>query len=120
VDEAPEATSRILKDGTRATEIIDRLRSLYKQSSPQRELVDINEIVREMLVLLRVEANRYSISTRTELAAAFAASSHIATIVAIRHPLRGDRMKARRALAVRYASALRDKEPCDHETVLRL
>ncbi len=33
---------------------------------------------------------------------------------------RGDRMKARRALAVRYASALRDKEPCDHETVLRL
>jgi PAS domain S-box-containing protein len=68
VDEALEATSRIVKDGTRATEIIDRLRSLYKKSPPQRELVDVNEIVREMFVLLRGEANRYSISTRTELA----------------------------------------------------
>src|SRR5437870_1110026 len=68
VDEALEATSRIVKDGTRATEIIDRLRSLYKKSPPQRELVDVNEIVREMLMLLRGEANRYSISTRTELA----------------------------------------------------
>src|SRR6201997_1232075 len=68
VDEALEATTRIVKDGTRATEIIDRLRSLYKKSPPQRELVDVNEIVREMLTLLRGEANRYSIVTRSELA----------------------------------------------------
>jgi len=57
-----------VKDGTRATEIIDRLRSLYKKSPPKRELVDINEIVREMLLLLRGEATRYLISMRTELA----------------------------------------------------
>jgi PAS domain S-box-containing protein len=68
VDEALQATSRIIKDGSRATEIIDRLRSLYKKSPPQRELVDVDEIVCEMLVLLRGEANRYSISMRTELA----------------------------------------------------
>ena len=68
VDEALEATMRLVKDGTRATEIIDRLRSLYKQSPPQRELVDVNEIVREMLALLRGEANRYSIVTRSDLA----------------------------------------------------
>ena len=68
VEEALEATSRIVKDGSRATEIIDRLRSLYKKSPPQRELVDVNEIVHEMLVLFRGEANRYSISMRTELA----------------------------------------------------
>jgi PAS domain S-box-containing protein len=68
VDEALEATSRIVKDGSRATEIIDRLRSLYEKSPPQRELVDVDEIVREMLVLLRGEANRYSISMRPELA----------------------------------------------------
>jgi PAS domain S-box-containing protein len=66
--EALEATMRIVKDGTRATEIIDRLRSLYKKSPPQRELVDVNEVVREMLALLRSEANRYSIVTRSELA----------------------------------------------------
>jgi PAS domain S-box-containing protein len=68
VDEALEATMRIVKDGSRATEIIDRLRSLYKKSPPQNELVDANEIIGEMLVLLRGEANRYSISMRTELA----------------------------------------------------
>jgi PAS domain S-box-containing protein len=68
VDEALEATMRLVTDGTRATEIIDRLRSLYKKSPPQRELVDVNEIVREMLALLRGEANRYSIVARSDLA----------------------------------------------------
>jgi ligand-binding sensor domain-containing protein/signal transduction histidine kinase len=68
VEEALEATNRIVKDGSRATEIIERLRSLYKKSPPQRELVDVNEIVHEMLVLLQGEANRYSIPMRTELA----------------------------------------------------
>ena len=68
VNEALEATNRIVKAGTRATEIIDRLRSLYKNSTPQRELVDVDEIVCEMLGLLQDEANRYSISIRTELA----------------------------------------------------
>jgi signal transduction histidine kinase len=34
----------------------------------QRELVDVNELIREMIVLLRSEANRYSISIGTELA----------------------------------------------------
>lgn len=71
VSEAVEATSRIMKDGSRATEIIDRLRSLYKKSPPQRELVEVDETIREMLVLLRGEANRYSISMRTELSPLF-------------------------------------------------
>jgi PAS domain S-box-containing protein len=67
VEEALEATNRIVKDGSRATEIIERLRSLYKKSPPHSELVNVNEIVYEILVLLRSEANRYSISIRTEL-----------------------------------------------------
>jgi len=66
--EALEAASRIMKDGRRATEIIDRMQSLYKKSPTQRELVDLNEIVRDMLLLLRGEAYRYSISMRAELA----------------------------------------------------
>jgi hypothetical protein len=57
VDEAIEATSRIVKDGSRATEIIERLRSSYKKDLPQRELVEVNEIIREMIVLLRGEAH---------------------------------------------------------------
>jgi PAS domain S-box-containing protein len=70
VEEAREATLRAMKDSTRAAEIIDRLRSFYKKGAPlERELVDVNEVVREMLVLLRSEAHRYSISMRTDLAA---------------------------------------------------
>src|ERR1700676_1320489 len=68
VNEALEATMRIVKDGIRATEIIDHLRSLYTKGLPQRELVNVNEIVQEMLALLRAEANRYSIVTNSELA----------------------------------------------------
>jgi len=60
---------RIVKDGTRAAEIIKRTRLLFKKGTPQRESVDVNEVVREMIVLLRSEAARYNISVRTELAA---------------------------------------------------
>jgi PAS domain S-box-containing protein len=67
IAEACEAASRIVKDTTRAADIIDRVRSLYRRGAPQRELVDINEIVREMTVLLHDEANRYSIPIRGEL-----------------------------------------------------
>ncbi len=65
---AREAASRLVNDVTRASDIIGRISSLFKKDAPQRELVDVNELVREMIVLLRSEANRYSISIHTELA----------------------------------------------------
>jgi signal transduction histidine kinase len=68
VVEAAEAASRLVKDVTRAADIIGRISSLFKKDALQRELVDVNELIREMIVLLRSEANRYSISIRTELA----------------------------------------------------
>src|SRR5260370_23838425 len=71
IAEACEAASRIVKDTTRAAEIIDRVRSLYRRDTPQRELVDLNEIVREMILLLHDEANRYSIPIRAELTPSF-------------------------------------------------
>jgi PAS domain S-box-containing protein len=68
VKEAREAASRIVKDVTRAADIINRIRLLFKKGEAQRELVDVNEVVREMIVLLRNEATRYSIPIRAELA----------------------------------------------------
>jgi PAS domain S-box-containing protein len=67
VKEAREAASRIVKDVTRAADIINRIRLLFKKGEAQRELVDVNEVVREMIVLLRNEATRYSIPIRSEL-----------------------------------------------------
>jgi len=69
VDRARAAATRIDKYGNRATEIINRIRSLYKKSPPQRELVDVNGVINEMLTLLQSEATRYPISIRAELTA---------------------------------------------------
>ena len=68
LEEACEAAARMAKDATRAADIIRRIRLLFKKASPQRELVDVNEVVREMVILLRSEATRHSVSVRTELA----------------------------------------------------
>jgi C4-dicarboxylate-specific signal transduction histidine kinase len=67
--EAREAAARIVKDATRAAEIISRTRLLFKKGTAQRELVSVNEMVREMIVLLRGEATRHKILIGTELEA---------------------------------------------------
>ena len=70
VQRAREAAMRIEEDGKRAAEIITHLKSFYKKDvSPQREMVSVNDLVGEMLVLLRSEADRHSVVMRTELAA---------------------------------------------------
>jgi signal transduction histidine kinase len=69
VEEARAAAMRIVNDGTRAAEIIKRIRLLFKKGTSERELVDVNEVIQEMVVLLRGEAVRNSILVRTELEA---------------------------------------------------
>src|SRR6202040_131182 len=68
LEEARAAAVGIVQDGTRAAEIISRIRLLFKKGTPQRELLDVNEVVREMIVLLRSELTRYSVSVQPELA----------------------------------------------------
>jgi signal transduction histidine kinase len=67
VTEALKGTERIIEAGTLASEIIDRLRSLYKKSPPKRELIAINEVIGEMARMLRTEARRHGVSLRTDL-----------------------------------------------------
>ena len=67
LEEARQAASRVVKDATRAAEIISRTRLLFKKVNPHWEPVDLNEIIREMVGLMRSEAARHSISVRTEL-----------------------------------------------------
>ena len=66
--EGREAAARMVKDVTRAADIISRISLLFKKGSLRQELVDVNEVIREMIVLLGSEANRYAISIRIELA----------------------------------------------------
>ena len=69
LEEARAAAMEIVKEGMRAAEIITRIRLLFKKGTPQRESLDVNEVIREISGLLRSEVARYSISIRTELAA---------------------------------------------------
>ena len=69
IEEARAAAMRIVKDSKRAGEIISRVRQLFKKGTSQRQLVDLNEIIREMIVLLRGETSRYNIFVRIDLAA---------------------------------------------------
>lgn len=57
----------MIADVTRAAEIIDRIRSLYRRETPVRAPVDLNEIIREMTALLNETANRNSVSIGTGL-----------------------------------------------------
>jgi signal transduction histidine kinase len=68
VQEAREAASRVVKDATRAADIISSVSQFFKKGTPQRGITDVNELIREMIVLLQSEANRYSISIHTQLA----------------------------------------------------
>ncbi len=69
LEKARAAAMRIVKDGTRAAEIITRIRLVFQKGAPQWQLVDVNEIIGEMILLLHAELMRFSISVRTDLAA---------------------------------------------------
>ena len=66
--EAREAASGTIGCARRAAEIIDHVRSLFKKSFPQHEPVDVNELVREVGLLLNNDIRRNSVSVRLELA----------------------------------------------------
>ena len=68
LEAARASAMSIVEDGTRAAEIISRTRLLFTKGSPRRELVDVNDVIREMIVLLSREITRYGISVRTQLA----------------------------------------------------
>jgi PAS domain S-box-containing protein len=65
--EAVKAASAAVANVMHASAIIDRISSLYRRGTPERELVDLNEIVREMSVLLGDKAKRSAVSIRTDL-----------------------------------------------------
>jgi PAS domain S-box-containing protein len=62
-----KGTERIVEAGALASEIINRLRSLYKKAPPKREPVAINEVIGEMARMLRGEARGHGVSIRTDL-----------------------------------------------------
>jgi signal transduction histidine kinase/DNA-binding response OmpR family regulator len=75
VKEAAKAAAAMVADVTRASGIIDRVSSLYRRGTPERERVDLNDIAREMTALLGNTAKRNAIAIRTELDPALPATT---------------------------------------------
>jgi hypothetical protein len=69
LDAARAAVTRIQRDAQRAADVIGKIRSQFEKATPNREVLDVNDIIRETTGLLRSEAVRHNISVRTELAA---------------------------------------------------
>jgi signal transduction histidine kinase len=67
LEEAGQALSRIINDAQHAAKIVERNRSLYSRETPQRQRVNLNTIIREMVVMLRDAASRHSVLIRSEL-----------------------------------------------------
>jgi len=68
LEQARASALSIVNDAKRAAEIFSRIRLLFQKGAPQRESVDVNEIIRAMIAILRSEVMRHSISVRAELA----------------------------------------------------
>ena len=64
MEKARAAAMKIVNDGKHAGEIISRVRRLFQKDSSHREFLDVNEIIREIIGLLRGEAMRYNIFCR--------------------------------------------------------
>jgi signal transduction histidine kinase len=58
----------IIKDGNRAGEVIRSIRALSKKAASQRAPLDMNEVINEVIALVRRELLSHRVSLRTELA----------------------------------------------------
>ena len=67
LDEARQAVAAIIRDGTRASSVLVRIRELLSRGDRQRERLDINEVVRQVVALSEGELRRNEIALQTEM-----------------------------------------------------
>jgi PAS domain S-box-containing protein len=67
MDKARRALERIVSDGTRAGEVIKRIRALMKRQAPRKDWLDINETILEVIALVQYQLRRSEILLETRL-----------------------------------------------------
>jgi PAS domain S-box-containing protein len=68
LDEVRQALCRVVRDGTRAGEVIGGIRALVKKVPPRREILDINQSIREVIALTQTETQRNAVRLQSRLA----------------------------------------------------
>jgi len=69
LDEAREAMARTIDEANRASQVIEKTRTLLQKSSPEMQRLDVNGVIREVLVLSGNELLRSGVTVYSELAA---------------------------------------------------
>jgi PAS domain S-box-containing protein len=78
LDEARRSATRAMEEGHRASEIIGRIRALAKKAPPQKDWLDVNETIHDVIALARSEIQRNGVALETDL------SEHVPLVLADR------------------------------------
>ena len=68
LEEVRQALDRIVETGRRAGDVVARIRALMRKAPPQKDRVDLNAAIREVIELTRGEAVKNGVSVRAQLA----------------------------------------------------
>jgi len=68
LEEARQSAMRVIADGHRAAEIIRRIRNLAKKAPLQKDWLDLNATIRDVIALARSEMQRHGVALATHLA----------------------------------------------------
>ena len=68
IDGARETARRTIRDGNRASEVITRLRALFRKKEVVAESVDLNDAVREIIAMSLIELQKCRVILKDELA----------------------------------------------------
>lgn len=68
VEEACEAARRIIRDGNRASAVVARIRELVTKHATEKQPLDVNVAIQEVVMLAQGEVHRHGVSLRTDLA----------------------------------------------------
>jgi PAS domain S-box-containing protein len=67
VEQVRQALGRIVDEGNRATNVVDRIRALIKKTPPRKDDLKINEAIREVVALTQGEVATHGVSVETQL-----------------------------------------------------
>jgi C4-dicarboxylate-specific signal transduction histidine kinase len=70
LEEVREATVRIIADGNRASDVVGRIRTLLSKKETQKQLLEVDDVIGDVVALTKSEAQRNGTSVQLELAAA--------------------------------------------------
>jgi C4-dicarboxylate-specific signal transduction histidine kinase len=108
LEEVRQTLGFIVSAGKHASDVMDRIRALMKKTPPQKEDLDINEAVLEVIALTRAEVLKNGVSVRTQLAEGLPV-------------IRADRVQLQQVvlnLIINAVEAMRDVDEEDRELLI--